>query len=241
LNIFDLLNNITFSIVKRLIILKKEKTFLLIVRICIFNPYSFNLRKSITRMSDIDKKNSSSDLFLCKRIAKGDREAEICFFEKYHVRVDNMLYNRLASLGRLSDIKDFRQDVWIEIIETLRANNYEGDENGISKYLYGITKNAVYKYLHRYSNPNQTQLNKENNDEFDFNTFIEKTELEDSLESRYIQKKIRTLPGIYKIVLKLRYVDGFSYAQIARELKISESTARGRIFYAFKILRRIKR
>ncbi len=56
-------------------------------------------------------------------------------------------------------------------------------------------------------------------------------------EESWIWEEVDSLAGPFRRILRLRYEKGLSYAEIARELSVAESTVRGRLYEARRALR----
>ena len=84
-------------------------------------------------------------------------------------------------------------------------------------------------------------LRKENKIYFEDEASIDATEnhasyIESSLDLDHIQRLIDALPDGYRIVFVMYAIEGYKHAEIAAQLKISESTSKTQLFKARKML-----
>lgn len=65
-----------------------------------------------------------------------------------------------------------------------------------------------------------------------------KPDKEEEKKCQHVLRRVRTLPEKYRVILVLKDIQGFSYEEISRALKISRGTASSRLHRARKMLHR---
>ena len=139
------------------------------------------------------------------------------------------LYNPLLSyvknrVRNQEDAEDLTQDVFLK----LSKSNTKGVDN-IKSWVYTIAKNTITDYYRK----KHLQTNAIEND-----TFLQENSNENvSIElSKCVNSFIDQLPEGYKLVFNLYAIEGYKHAEIAKKLKISESTSKSQLFKARKWL-----
>ncbi len=166
---------------------------------------------------------------LIQRCKEGDREAFDELFNKYHQRIFNSI---LYFFGDVNESQDICQEVFINGYQSIK--NFRGDSN-LFTWLYRIAVNLVKnKFKQRALQKRVITSNPVNEDG---KSFIEevaaKENSEQDAEKRELMQAIQSaLMGLEedkRMALVLREIDGLSYEEIAKILRISEGTVKSRI------------
>jgi len=174
-----------------------------------------------------------SDYEIVECAIKGDAVAFGLLVQNHY---DNVYGLAFRYLKNFDDAQDVAQDVFVEVFQNLK---YLRDPSKLRAWLHGITLNLckmrlrsrkemlpidlmgdeIQNYLHHFiiSNPAEE---------------YEKNELQDNLT-----KAIEFLSENNRLVLKLYYMDGMSYREIASFLSVPKSTVKGRMHRAMDQLR----
>lgn len=198
---------------------------------------------SISKREASDRKEAARvDFDLVRRCQKGDEKAFAQLVERYHRRVFAI---SLGMVKNQDDAMDIAQDAFIKVRRYI-----EGFQGASSFYtwLYRIVVNMCIDHLRK--SGRQAEV------EFDEGTGYD-DELEESkpvvgsrsdanpsdvlsrkeLAGR-IQEAIDALPAYHRAVILMREIEGMSYSEMARALKVSKGTIMSRLHHARKKLQR---
>jgi len=151
-------------------------------------------------------------------------------FEKW---VDSVIF--FKGWGPRIDSADVKQETLTVLLQNLRAKRYEG--GGLKSYIQSICKNLCLLALRKsYGSPtvpldNAETLTSKNNPEDDL---LKKEEL------RLFSDVFGRLSSICRKLLILRFKSVLGYAEIGKELQISEGAARVRLFRCLENARKIR-
>jgi RNA polymerase sigma factor (sigma-70 family) len=156
----------------------------------------------------------------------GDPKAQRILYEQYKGRVMGVA-KRYAKHGE--EASDMFQESWIRIFQYLpNLKEYEKLDGWIKRTSVHTSLN-VQKQHWRYSMVEDTFFSdKANNDDRNILSSFGTTEL---------LGLIQELPDGYKTVFNLYVIDGFSHAEIADLLKVSENTSKSQLSRAKEALR----
>lgn len=146
------------------------------------------------------------------------------------VRRFDQRVRRFASqqLGDASVAEDIVQETFYRAFKNLdRLKDHEQLEN----WLLVIARNCVHDHFRKLKQRRETTSEPANQ--------IASIESEvDQMERDWIWHEVEQLQPAHAQILTLRYLQGYSYREIAEHLVVPESTIRGRIYEARKALRR---
>lgn len=165
---------------------------------------------------------------------EGSEEAFAELVKKYRIKVFNLAF----SLTRDRDVADdLAQEAFIKAYYALSRFQ---SRSGFGTWLYRIAINHVRDYLRKKSR--MTQISIENIKESSIlqedKTMKEEKESTEEQRKRLVHQSIRSLPEKHQVILSLRDIQGFSYEEISKILKISPGTVDSRIHRARKMLRK---
>lgn len=157
----------------------------------------------------------------CKR---GERRAQ----EHMYVRFSSKLFGVCMRYAQSNvEAEDYLQGAFIRIFDAIKAYKGQGSLEG---WLKKITVNyAIDQYRKR---PKIHQIQPEETHEAQL---IEP--LQDPCEVEDLLRLIRGLPDGYRLVFNLYAIEGYSHAEIAVKLKISEGTSKSQLSRARQWLR----
>jgi RNA polymerase sigma-70 factor, ECF subfamily len=182
------------------------------------------------------------DLEIIKRIKKGDKESFREIINKYK----KVVYNHSRSfLHDAQEAEDAAQEIFINIYNNIK--NFRGDSK-LSTWIYRITVNTCKNRLKQMKRL-KSQISEEayENEDGELEQRIvnikDKEEKEpdnlfasESLRSA-ILKRVDELTEEQKNVIMLRDVDGLSYEEVGRVMKLSVSAVKSKLFRARENLR----
>lgn len=165
---------------------------------------------------------------LIAEIASGNREAMHSIFVQYQRRVYSVALNFFS--GDASKADDVTQQVFLKLFTKM---NFRGDAE-FTTWLYRMTVNACI---------DETRRSRRLFGIADWFTAGEpemKSTLDEKIRSREISVEVQTVLGSlkpkYRLPLLLKYVEGFSYQEIANVLECSIGTVSSRLNRGHKIL-----
>ncbi len=136
--------------------------------------------------------------------------------------------------------EDIFQDLFIKIIETLKAGKYK-DENKFLYWAMRISHNLCVDHFRKVKGKPIIKTS-DGNDIFDMINFAD-TNAEDNLmksqTSERIKKLMYQLPEDQREIIILRHFANLKFQEISKILDCSVNTALGRMRYAILNLRRI--
>ncbi len=139
----------------------------------------------------------------------------------YNVCLRYMRYNE--------DAEDTLSIGFAKVFDRIRNFHYQ-ENNSLKAWIRKIMINECLMKLRR-----QESLSLVSEDEFP-ETVIADQKLE-QMDAQYILNAIRELPAGYRTVLNMFAIEGFSHAEIADILGVSEGTSRSQLNKARKLIR----
>jgi|SRR5579872_547005 len=158
----------------------------------------------------------------------GRRDAFRALFEAYQDRIYSIA---LRYSGNPATALDIAQDVFVKLLSSIQ--DFRG-EAGFESWLYRLVVNRCLDY-HRRSR----RIRRMVEDALDVFTASRETALHDLLRSEVeeqVQRAITRLAPEQRMVVVLRYTEGFSYEQIAEILGCSMGTVASRLNRAHRAL-----
>jgi RNA polymerase sigma-70 factor (ECF subfamily) len=165
---------------------------------------------------------------------EGSEEAFAELVKKYRIKVFNLAY----SLTRDRDVADdLAQEAFIKAYYALPRFQ---SRSGFGTWLYRIAINHVRDYLRKKSRMIQISIEniKESSILQEDKMMKEEKESTEEQRKQLVYQSIRSLTEKHQVILSLRDIQGFSYEEISKILKISAGTVDSRIHRARKMLRK---
>lgn len=162
------------------------------------------------------------DFELLAKFKKGDQHAFELLVRKYKTIVYNTIY---SIIGDAQEADDIAQEVFLKVYT--KAGSFKG-KSSFSTWLYRITVNRCVDELRKKNKKiisYETEFNEEEKlklkdvlagKEGDITEELRQKELQD-----IIQKAMNSLPEKYRIILTLKEMEGLSYIEISKIMKIS--------------------
>jgi RNA polymerase sigma-70 factor (ECF subfamily) len=180
---------------------------------------------------------ATDDLILVKRVRSGDQRAFKLLVERYQRK----LY--AVALGMLKDKEealDVAQEAFVKVYKYL--DHFKGDSSFYT-WLYRITANICIDVLRRKSAAHGDPVELDEGSLMDtaeanigalgsrLGTNPQKSALRKELAEK-IQQALEEVPEKHRAILLLREIEGMSYEELARTLKIPKGTVMSRLFHA---------
>ncbi len=165
------------------------------------------------------------DRELIERVARGDTSAHRQVFDRYYGRVLAFVRRRLRDDSLCEEVA---ADVFFEIWRN--AGSFRG-ESQVHSWIFGI---AHFKALS--ARRHQGQLKRSSvipTDNDVMQNYAEQEDLSETLESRdemrRMMRALKALPEGQREVIRLAFIEGRSYQEIADELGITEGNVKTRV------------
>lgn len=130
------------------------------------------------------------------------------------------------------DAKDMLQDTFIKIFENIKKFRGEGSFEG---WMKRIAANTAIKHYHKKNVMYPVSIENINEQTVDEENFIEKMAADFSMNE--LLEMIHQLAPRYRMVFNLYAIDGYSHAEIAKALNISEGTSKSQLSRAREVLK----
>ena len=181
-------------------------------------------------MPELDEKQ------LVKRAKRGDQAAFRVLMERYKRKVFAIAYGMVRNPETAMDIS---QEVFIKVHRYLK--NFQGTSSFYT-WLYRITVNMSIDFIRKLKRQETVDYNDalQRREPDDFEALLLPSKLNTNpLESfdrkelgKHIQAAFNSLGEKHRTVLVLREVEGLSYEEIARVVKINKGTVMSRLHHA---------
>ncbi len=185
--------------------------------------------------------NNYSDEQLIEAYLKGDREAFNFLIKRYLSPIFNYALNFVKDTAAAEDLT---QEVFVKVWRKIKKYN---NKYKFKNWLYAIAKNTCLDYLKKNRNINFSEFNLAD-DNLLFENLIRETslspqeKLELAHETNILNSAIEKLPEKYKQTVKLHYLSGFKFREIADRLKESIETIKSRnrraLIYLKKLIKK---
>ena len=182
--------------------------------------------------------NVLSDRVLLNNYLSGDRSAISELIERHSQRVRNYI----GMMVKDNDIaNDIFQETFIKAVQVIDEGRYV-DSGKFLSWVLRIAHNRVLDHFRREKSSKQVNESEAGYDMIGTMRFSEPT-AEDNLVLSEVEQTVRNLidqlPDEQQEVVRLRYYDKLSFAEIAEQTDVSINTALGRMRYALINLRRM--
>ena len=172
---------------------------------------------------------SKTDQQLIDQVRQGDTDSFKEIVGRYEPRVAATV---ISMLGNCSEADDVGQETFIRFFKSLK--DFRGDSS-IATYLTRIAINLSLNELKR--RKRRKLLFSQSTDSIE--NIIDETEPEDFALKRIVNRAIQQLDPMFRAVLVLRLVVGYSTKETADILKLPEGTVLSRLARAQKKLKSI--
>lgn len=169
---------------------------------------------------------------LVREAQQGNQEAFTELVRTYQNKMTNLAY---SFTHNRETAEDLAQDTFIKAYNALSRFKFN---SSFGTWLYRIAVNTAKDYLRK-----ENLIREESLDDHTYKYPEDISSRPDYKTgqkelSKIIHKAMEYLPAKHRVILTLRDLQGLSYAEIARILKISEGTVDSRLFRARKSLRK---
>lgn len=164
----------------------------------------------------------------------GQTEAFSALVEKYHPRVFSMAFNSTRNREAADDLA---QEIFIKAYVALPKFRFKSE---FGTWLYRIAFNHIRDYFRKEGKHKPVPLDHVRELSLVQADGAGERNAAKDLEAKkdLVLKVLSTLPEKYQAIVNLRDIQGFSYEEISRILKISQGTVDSRLHRARKMLRK---
>lgn len=167
---------------------------------------------------------------LIEQVLKGKRECFRPLVETYQKKVFLLAH---GMLGHGPEAQDLAQEAFLLAFQKLRELD---DPNKFGPWLFGITRNLCYNSIR--SRKIQSEPFDESLPQHTANVVALKPKSSDGGElAQDMLKRLERLPEKYRTPLRLKYMEDYSYQEIAELLDWPVDLVRSRLFEGRRILR----
>jgi len=183
--------------------------------------------------------NINEGLVLKRAICQQDRKALTLLYVKYYPHIKYYISSRINSVA---DAEDLAQDVFVELCKG--HGSYNGCEN-TEKYLLGIAKNIIRRYLRNRANSIKTaRTDSISNVAVIINIRQHRAstgQIESQELNKSVEEAIEKLPSKASQALKLRFIDGLSPKEASKKAGCSVNTFYQRVHSGIKAIGKVKK
>ncbi|MCR4395607.1 MAG: sigma-70 family RNA polymerase sigma factor [Candidatus Saccharicenans sp.] len=166
---------------------------------------------------------------------QGDQEAFSMLVQAYRNRVFGLAVNVVHNRETADDLA---QEIFLKAYLSLSRFRYESE---FGTWLYQIAMNHIRDYLRKHKKE-KNDLRLEDIPEpglSEKETSLQLAELqEEEKRKRLLRQKLEEMPEKYRLILSLRDIQGLSYEEIGKILKLSPGTVDSRLHRARRLLRK---
>lgn len=169
---------------------------------------------------------------LIRRSQDGDREAFAELVRKYQVKVHNLAYGFTRSDAQADDLA---QDIFLKAWLGLSKFRFR---SGFGTWLYRIAVNHIKDHLRKRASSREIPLEEDGLRAASRTAHSAEREAgEMERRAELVQDCLAGLPEKLRMILTLRDIQGLSYEDLSRTLRLSAGTVDSRLFRARRMLR----
>ena len=172
---------------------------------------------------------------IVKLAQQGDKEAFSVLVRKYQNKVFGLAINIVHNHETADDLA---QEISIKAYQALPRFRYQSE---FGTWLYQIAINHIRDYLRRHKKEKDDlcldEIPEIRAEEKEISERLAESQ-EEERRKRLIREKMEEMPEKYRLILSLRDIQGLSYEEIGRMLKLSAGTVDSRLHRARRLLRK---
>ncbi|MFH0773709.1 MAG: RNA polymerase sigma factor [bacterium] len=161
-----------------------------------------------------------------EKVRQGDERSLLLVYRSYHRSLFQFINRQIRDVGVAEELV---QDVFLGCIEGIREKR---DINSFSAYIFTIARYKTIDYI-RHKKLKRILLSALPENVVNgcatllFNEKVQKDEITDILE-----RVFKRLPHEYALIIRLKYIDGFTVKKIASQLAVNFKAAESMLFRA---------
>lgn len=172
----------------------------------------------------------TDDPTFIRQLQKQDPEAFRILLDEYDRRVYSIVYRMIP---HREDIEDVAQEAFVEIWRALPRFRHDAR---LSTWIHRIATNVCLEHRRKKRGPENISLDEMlpvfEGPEESTEALVERNDLKDR-----VRQCVGQLPEIYRQVIVLHELQGYTYREVAKMLRLPEGTVKSRLNAAFVKLR----
>lgn len=177
-------------------------------------------------LSDQKNMQTDKDRELINKILQGDEIALKQFYHLYHKPLFAFIKNKINDE---KDVEEIQQDTLLATIEALRDFSYK---SALFTFICAIAKHKIVDFYRRKKIKSIVYSRIADIDSLLSTLLNPEKELDEAILRKTIRKTFCAISPNYQLILRLKYVYGYSVFEIASKLSISFKSAESRLFRA---------
>ena len=172
-----------------------------------------------------------------KQLVRLAQEGSPAAFEELVTKYQPKVFSMALSFTRNREAADdLAQEIFLKAY--LALPRFHG-RSEFGTWLYRISVNHIKDFLRKKGRVREVSLDDVGEVAFSDREQAEKAEMEREAEARraLVQKSVLGLPDKYRVILTLRDIQGLSYEDVSRILRLSPGTVDSRLHRARRMLR----
>lgn len=171
-------------------------------------------------------KRTEQEKDIVTRIIQQDEKTLLAFFNTYKKPILHFIYRQINDYHAAEEMT---QDVFIDFIEAIRDFHFQ---SSLKTFLYSIAKNKVIDHIRKKKIKRVLFSMLPSYVVEGLKTVL----IDDEIEKKELQGKIKhvfeNLPNDYRVILRLKYIEGEKVQSIAQKLSLRFKTAESLLFRA---------
>lgn len=168
-----------------------------------------------------------ADTPLLERIARGDRDAFVDFYEQFAPRVFALLMCRFRERH---DAEDVLQETFWQVWQTAKC--YDANRSTPETWLFLLARSRAVDHARRHHRKEPASVEEPKAEGTDPLEYLARTEI-----AERVRGALAHLPSQQRDPVRLAFFEGLSHSQIAEHLGIPLGTVKTRILLAMRRLR----
>jgi len=170
-----------------------------------------------------------------KLAQQGDKEAFSVLVRNYQNKVFGLAINIVRNHETADDLA---QEIFIKAYQALPRFRFQSE---FSTWLYQIAINHIRDYLRKHKKEKNDlrldEIPEISGEEKEASEQLANRQ-EEEYRKRLLREKLEEMPEKYRLILSLRDIQGLSYEEISKMLKLSAGTVDSRLHRARRLLRK---
>jgi len=170
-----------------------------------------------------------------KLAQQGDKEAFSVLVRNYQNKVFGLAINIVRNHETADDLA---QEIFIKAYQALPRFRFQSE---FSTWLYQIAINHIRDHLRKHKKEKNDlrldEIPEISGEEKEASEQLANRQ-EEEYRKRLLREKLEEMPEKYRLILSLRDIQGLSYEEISRMLKLSAGTVDSRLHRARRLLRK---
>ncbi len=199
------------------------------------NPPQEGKRKTSRLNKKAEDKQLMEENEVVKLAQQGDKEAFSVLVRNYQNKVFGLAINIVRNHETADDLA---QEIFIKAYQALPRFRFQSE---FSTWLYQISINHIRDHLRKHKKEKNDlrldEIPEISGEEKEASEQLANRQ-EEEYRKRLLREKLEEMPEKYRLILSLRDIQGLSYEEISKMLKLSAGTVDSRLHRARRLLRK---